>query len=188
MTDFLSRMNAPQSESVTAPDGPVLVVAGAGSGKTRVLTTRIAWLMGEQGVHAGEILAFTFTNKAAKEMKDRVAETVGEGNAPFWIGTFHATGLKILRSDGAHIGVQSGFSIFDTDDSKRLLKQVMKDLNIDPKQFTPNATRGVISKWKNDDPRRRWPRPAASSTRSMRRCTRGTRRPWSNATPWILTI
>ncbi len=151
MTDFLSRMNAPQSESVTAPDGPVLVVAGAGSGKTRVLTTRIAWLMGEQGVHAGEILAFTFTNKAAKEMKDRVAETVGEGNAPFWIGTFHATGLKILRSDGAHIGVQSGFSIFDTDDSKRLLKQVMKDLNIDPKQFTPNATRGVISKWKNDD-------------------------------------
>ncbi len=151
MTDFLTRLNEPQVASVTAPDGPVLVVAGAGSGKTRVLTTRIAWLMAERGVHAGGILAFTFTNKAAREMRQRVAETVGEGNAPFWIGTFHATGLKILRADGAHIGVQAGFSIFDTDDSKRLLKQVMSDLNIDPKQFTPNATRGVISKWKNDD-------------------------------------
>jgi len=151
VTDFLSRMNDAQSAAVTAEDGPVLVVAGAGSGKTRVLTTRIAWLMAEKGVRAGEILAFTFTNKAAKEMKERVAETVGAGNAPFWIGTFHATGLKILRSDGAHIGVQSGFSIFDTDDSKRLLKQVMSDLKIDPKQFTPNATRSVISKWKNDD-------------------------------------
>ncbi len=151
MTDFLSRMNAPQAESVTAADGAVLVVAGAGSGKTRVLTTRIAWLMSEKNVYASEILAFTFTNKAAKEMRQRVAETIGEGKAPFWIGTFHATGLKILRTDGAHIGVQPGFSIFDTDDSKRLLKQVMRDLNIDPKQFTPNATRGVISKWKNDD-------------------------------------
>ncbi|MFT5232809.1 MAG: DNA helicase-2/ATP-dependent DNA helicase PcrA [Candidatus Krumholzibacteriia bacterium] len=151
MTDFLSRMNGPQSESVTAGDGPVLVVAGAGSGKTRVLTTRIAWLMAEKKVHAGEILAFTFTNRAAKEMRERVAETVGQGQAPFWIGTFHATGLKILRTDGSHIGVQSSFSIFDTDDSKRLLKQVMKDLNIDPKQFTLNATRSVISKWKNED-------------------------------------
>jgi DNA helicase-2/ATP-dependent DNA helicase PcrA len=151
VTDFLSRMNGPQSESVTAGDGPVLVVAGAGSGKTRVLTTRIAWLMAEKKVHAGEILAFTFTNRAAKEMRERVAETVGQGQAPFWIGTFHATGLKILRTDGSHIGVQSSFSIFDTDDSKRLLKQVMKDLNIDPKQFTLNATRSVISKWKNED-------------------------------------
>jgi DNA helicase-2/ATP-dependent DNA helicase PcrA len=115
------------------------------------LTTRIAWLMAEKSVRAGEILAFTFTNKAAREMRERVARTVGEGNAPFWIGTFHATGLRILRADGAHIGVLPGFSIFDTDDSKRLLKQVMADLNIDPKQFTPNATRGVISKWKNDD-------------------------------------
>ncbi len=151
MTDFLARMNPPQTESVTAADGPVLVVAGAGSGKTRVLTTRVAWLMSEKNVLASEILAFTFTNKAAKEMRERVAETVGEGRAPFWIGTFHATGLKILRSDGAHIGIQPGFSIFDTDDSKRLLKQVMSDLNIDPKKFTPNATRAVISKWKNED-------------------------------------
>ena len=151
MTDFLNRMNDAQRDAVTAPDGPVLVVAGAGSGKTRVLTTRIQWLMGERNVRAGEILAFTFTNKAAREMKERVGEALGEGRAPFWIGTFHATGLKILRADGAHIGIQPSFSIFDTDDSKRLLKQVMSDLKIDPKQFTPNATRGVISKWKNED-------------------------------------
>ena len=164
MTDFLARMNDAQSASVTAADGPVLVVAGAGSGKTRVLTTRIAWLMAEHGVRPGEILAFTFTNKAAREMRERVAETVGEGNAPFWIGTFHATGLKILRTDGAHIGVEPGFSIFDTDDSKRLLKQVMADLNIDPKQFTPNATRSVISKWKNDDLR---PEQARAQARSF---------------------
>lgn len=151
MTDFLSHMNGPQRDSVTAVDGPVLVVAGAGSGKTRVLTTRIAWLMEQQQVRASEILAFTFTNRAAKEMRERVAEAAGAGQAPFWIGTFHATGLKILRADGSHIGIKSGFSIFDTDDSKRLLKQVMSELNIDPKQFTLNATRSVISKWKNDD-------------------------------------
>lgn len=151
MTDFLSRMNTPQVDSVTADDGAVLVVAGAGSGKTRVLTTRIAWLMDTKGVRPSEILAFTFTNKAAREMRNRVAETVGAGRAPFWIGTFHATGLKILRSDGRHLGIDPSFSVFDTDDSKRLLKKVMADLNIDPKQFAPNATRGVISNWKNED-------------------------------------
>jgi len=151
LNDILNNLNDAQSSAVSAPDGPVLVVAGAGSGKTRVLTTRVAWLMAEKNVYASEILAFTFTNRAAKEMVARVANSLDGRDVPFWIGTFHATGLKILRTDGAHIGIQSGFSIFDTDDSKRLLKQVMSDLNIDPKQFTPNATRSVISKWKNDD-------------------------------------
>ena len=151
MADFLDNLNPAQQAAVTAPDGPVLVVAGAGSGKTRVLTTRVAWLLDQDQALPSEILAFTFTNRAAKEMQQRVAAAVGEGRAPFWIGTFHATGLKILRHDGAAIGVMPGFSIFDTDDSKRLLKQVLADLNIDPKQFTPNATRSVISKWKNDD-------------------------------------
>jgi DNA helicase-2/ATP-dependent DNA helicase PcrA len=149
--DILADLNAAQHEAVTAPDGPVLVVAGAGSGKTRVLTTRVAWLLGEKGVRPGEILAFTFTNRAAKEMRERVAASVGEDQAPFWIGTFHATGLKILRTDGESVGVQRGFSIFDTDDSNKLLKQAMADLKIDPKQFTPQGTRTVISKWKNDD-------------------------------------
>jgi DNA helicase-2/ATP-dependent DNA helicase PcrA len=151
VTDILANLNDAQLQAVTAPDGPVLVVAGAGSGKTRVLTTRIAWLLHEKGVRPGEILAYTFTNRAAREMRERVGRDVGEAMAPFWIGTFHATGLKILRSDGKPVGVEPGFSIFDTDDSVRLLKQVMGDRGIDPKQFTPNATRAVISRWKNDD-------------------------------------
>jgi DNA helicase-2/ATP-dependent DNA helicase PcrA len=151
LNDILDQLNDAQSAAVTAPDGPVLVVAGAGTGKTRVLTTRVAWLMAERDIFASQILAFTFTNRAASEMKERVAQSLDGRDVPFWIGTFHATGLKILRADGVHIGIQPGFSIFDTDDSKRLLKQVMVELNIDPKQFTPNATRSLISKWKNDD-------------------------------------
>jgi len=151
VSDLLINLNDAQHASVTASDGSVLVVAGAGSGKTRVLTTRVAWLLAEKGVRPGEILAFTFTNRAAREMKERVARTVGQDRAPFWIGTFHATGLKILRSDGQSVGVKPGFSIYDTDDQKRLLKQVMADLKIDPKQFTPQGTRAHISKLKNDD-------------------------------------
>ena len=151
MEDILSKLNDAQRGAVTAPDGPVLVVAGAGSGKTRVLTTRIAWLLAERGVHPGGILAFTFTNRAAREMRERVAQGVGEGRAPYWIGTFHSTGLRILRADGVAAGVPHDFTIFDTDDSKKLLKQVLDDLKIDPKQFTPSGARSVISGWKNDD-------------------------------------
>ena len=164
MSDFVQDLNSAQSAAVTADDGPVLVVAGAGSGKTRVLTTRIAWLLDQGDVHPGQILAFTFTNRAAREMRERIGGMVGQDRAPFWIGTFHATGLKILRADGEAVGVRSGFSIFDTDDSKRLLKQVMADLNIDPKQFTPNATRAVISNWKNDD---KPPEQAAAEAQSF---------------------
>ncbi len=164
MTDILTNLNDAQRRAVTAPEGPVLVVAGAGSGKTRVLTTRIAWLLGERGVHPGGILAYTFTNRAAREMRERVGKSVGEGRAPFWIGTFHATGLKILRNDGEAVGVKPGFSIFDTDDSVRLLKRVMGERNIDPKQFAPNATRAVISRWKNDDTS---PQQAAKQARSF---------------------
>ncbi len=151
MKDILDALNPAQLESVTAPDGPVLVVAGAGSGKTRVLTTRVAWLLEQGKAHPGEILAFTFTNRAAKEMRERVAQTVGQERAPFWIGTFHATGLKILRSDGEAIGVKRGFSIFDTDDTQKLLKKVLADKNMDPKKFSPQAVRARISSWKNDD-------------------------------------
>jgi len=151
VNDVLHDLNEPQRAAVTADDGPVLVVAGAGSGKTRVLTTRIAWLLAERDVHPGAVLAFTFTNRAAREMRERVAGAVGAGRAPYWIGTFHATGLRILRADGAPVGVERNFSIFDTDDSKRLLKTVLGDLRIDPKQFTPRGARGVISAWKNGD-------------------------------------
>ena len=151
MNDILANLNDAQRQAVTAPDGPVLVVAGAGSGKTRVLTTRIAWLLAEKDVMPGEILAYTFTNRAAGEMRERVANEVGPERAPFWIGTFHATGLKILRADGGSVGVSRNFSIYDTDDQKRLLKQVMADVNVDPKQFTPAGTLAAISRWKNDD-------------------------------------
>jgi DNA helicase-2/ATP-dependent DNA helicase PcrA len=149
--DILADLNPAQLESVTAPDGPILVVAGAGSGKTRVLTTRVAWLLEQEKARPSEVLAFTFTNRAAREMRERVGQTVGEERAPFWIGTFHATGLKILRNDGEALGVKRGFSIFDTDDTQKLLKQVLADLNIDPKKFTPQAVRSRISSWKNDD-------------------------------------
>ncbi|MFH2053760.1 MAG: UvrD-helicase domain-containing protein [bacterium] len=151
VNDILDSLNQAQREAVTAGDGPVLVVAGAGSGKTRVLTTRVAWLLAEGRALPGEILAFTFTNRAAGEMRERIAGTVGRDRAPFWIGTFHATGLKILRSDGIHIGLEPGFTIFDTDDSKRLIKQVTGDLQLDLKQFNPSATRSVISRLKNED-------------------------------------
>ena len=151
MNDILADLNSDQNAAVTAPDGPVLVVAGAGSGKTRVLTTRIAWLLAERDLHPGSILAFTFTNKAAREMRQRVDRQVGVGRAPFWISTFHATGVKILRSDGDQLGIDPRFSIFDTDDSTRLIKTVQADLQVDPKQFTPASVRVTISRWKNDD-------------------------------------
>ena len=150
MTDLLCTLNPAQREAVTAPDGPVLVVAGAGSGKTRVLTTRIAWLQ-EQGVWPSQILAFTFTNKAAREMKERVARQVGAGEAPFWIGTFHATGARILRRHADRLGLPRDFAIFDADDQKRLLKTVLADQKVDAKQFGIPGVRVAISGWKNQD-------------------------------------
>jgi len=127
------------------------VVAGAGSGKTRVLTTRIAWLLAEHGLHPGELVAFTFTNKAAREMRARVDGLVGPGGSPRWIGTFHATGVRILRADGEQIGIDPRFAIYDSDDTLRLIRQVLNKRNIDPKQFPPTAVRAAISRWKNDD-------------------------------------
>jgi ATP-dependent DNA helicase UvrD/PcrA len=146
----LHNLNEFQREAVTADDGSQLVVAGAGSGKTRVLTTRIAWLLEQKRAWPSEILAFTFTNKAAREMRERVEKETGS-NSPRWIGTFHATGLKILRRDGAAEGVDPSFSIYDTDDSTRLIKRVLSELNMDPKQYPPRSLRSVFSKWKNED-------------------------------------
>jgi DNA helicase II / ATP-dependent DNA helicase PcrA len=147
---MLDALNSAQREAVTSPDGPVLVVAGAGSGKTRVLTTRIAWLL-EQGIHPGEVLAYTFTNKAAREMKERVARQVSEQRAPFWIGTFHATGVRILRSHADRLDLPRDFAIYDADDQKRLLKGVHQDLKLDSKQWGIPASRVAISAWKNQD-------------------------------------
>jgi len=147
----LKTLNEPQREAVTAADGPLLVVAGAGTGKTRVLTTRIAWLLSQRRCEPWEILAFTFTNKAAREMRERVDAQAGPGGAPGWIGTFHATGVRILRADGAAIGLDRSFSIYDTDDSTRLIRKVAGDLGVDLKQYAPSLLRTLISRWKNED-------------------------------------
>jgi DNA helicase II / ATP-dependent DNA helicase PcrA len=149
--NYLDNLNNRQKEAVTSDDGPMLVVAGAGSGKTRVLTTRITWLLDQQKASPWEILAFTFTNKAAREMKERVIESAGAENAPSWIGTFHATGVKLLRREYEAAGLEQNFVIYDTDDSIRMIRQIMKDLGVDKKQFAPKMIKNKISNWKNDD-------------------------------------
>jgi DNA helicase II / ATP-dependent DNA helicase PcrA len=128
----------------------VLVVAGAGSGKTRVLVTRIAHLL-ENGTLPAEVLAFTFTNKAARQMQERVAELVGPDRAPYWIGTFHATGARILRIHAERLGLPRDFVIYDSDDQKRLLKNVLSEMKIDPSQHGLPGLRSEISAWKNED-------------------------------------
>ncbi|MCP4144238.1 MAG: UvrD-helicase domain-containing protein [bacterium] len=149
--NYLDNLNDRQKEAVICDNGPMLVIAGAGSGKTRVLTSRITWLLDQQKASPWEILAFTFTNKAASEMKERVVETTGAENAPPWIGTFHATGVKLLRREYEAAGLEQNFVIYDTDDSTRMIRQIMKDIGIDKKQFAPKMIRNKISSWKNED-------------------------------------
>ena len=150
MIDILADLNPAQREAVEAADGPLLVVAGAGSGKTRVLTTRVAWLLQRGEVAPHEVLAFTFTNRAAREMRERVAGLVGAPAAPRWIGTFHATGARLLRRDGAAIGVASDFTIYDTDDSLRVVKRALERCQFDVQTLQPSAARVLISRWKNE--------------------------------------
>ena len=130
--------------------GPARVLAGAGSGKTRVLTHRIAYLMGVKGVPAWRILAVTFTNKAANEMKGRVGALVGGAIRSMWVSTFHSACVRILRREASRLGYRSGFSIYDDADSLRLINLVLKDLDLDPKRFPPKAMKAVISKAKNE--------------------------------------
>jgi DNA helicase II / ATP-dependent DNA helicase PcrA len=146
--DYLLSLNPVQRDAVEHDAGPVLVVAGAGSGKTRVLTHRIAWLI-EQGISPFEILAITFTNKAAAEMKRRVVALVGEVAEAMWVSTFHSACVRILRRDADKLGVRSSFSIYDKADSERLIKLCLKELNIDPKRVPPRAVLSVVSDAKN---------------------------------------
>src|SRR5688500_3707441 len=147
--DFLAELNPVQREAVSHKAGqPMLVVAGAGSGKTRVLTYRIAHLI-EQGVSPFSIIAITFTNKAADEMKRRVAELVGSVAEKMWVSTFHSACVRILRREAHRLGVRSSFSIYDASDSERMIKLCMKELNVDPKRFPPRAISGAISDAKN---------------------------------------
>lgn len=149
MTDFLNDLNDSQREAVTYMDGPSLVIAGAGSGKTRVLTCKIAYLL-EQGWHPSSILALTFTNKAAREMRERIAALVGpERAARLWMGTFHSVFYRILRTEAEALGFTPSFTIYDTSDSKSLIKNILKDKGLDEKQYKPSSVLGVISRAKN---------------------------------------
>ncbi len=148
--DLLSGLNPVQRDAVSAPDGPVLVVAGAGSGKTRLLTHRVAYLVGERHVSPFEILAITFTNKAAGEMKERVAALVGPVARKMWVATFHSACARILRREATALGYRSSFSIYDEADAVRLVDYVRRDLNLDPKRFPPRRLHHSISALKNE--------------------------------------
>ncbi len=149
MKDILEDLNEEQKKAVVNADGPVMVVAGAGSGKTRVLTYRIAYLL-QQGVDPFNILSLTFTNKAAREMKERVATLVGSEARSVWMGTFHSVFARILRSEGHLLGYPSNFTIYDTDDSKSLIRSIIKELQLDKKTYPVNSILGRISASKNN--------------------------------------
>ncbi|WP_432628462.1 DNA helicase PcrA [Brotaphodocola sp.] len=143
-------LNSMQKEAVFCTEGPLLVLAGAGSGKTRVLTHRIAYLIEEKEVNPWNILAITFTNKAAGEMRERVDKLVGYGSESIWVSTFHSSCVRILRRFIDRIGYESSFSIYDTDDQKTLMKRILKRMELDPKQFRERAVMAAISAAKNE--------------------------------------
>jgi DNA helicase-2/ATP-dependent DNA helicase PcrA len=148
--NILEGLNPAQHDAVIHRGGPMLVVAGAGSGKTRVLTHRIAHLIQEDNVSPFGILAITFTNKAAQEMKDRVARLVGPVAEQMWVSTFHSACVRMLRRDAERLGYPSAFSIYDQADAVRLTAYVVRDLGLDTKKFVPRAIHGRISNLKND--------------------------------------
>jgi DNA helicase II / ATP-dependent DNA helicase PcrA len=151
LTDrLLNGMNPEQAEAVKATEGPLLIMAGAGSGKTRVLTHRIAYLMVEKGVNPYNILAITFTNKAAREMKDRISKILGGASEDIWISTFHSMCVRILRRDIDRIGMNRNFTILDSTDQQSVIKSILKAKNIDPKKFDARSILGSISSAKNE--------------------------------------
>ena len=149
MTEYLVRLNPEQRQAVEAVDGPVLVLAGAGTGKTRVLTTRFAHILLTGRAAPGQVLAVTFTNKAAREMRERVGAILGRPAEGLWLGTFHALCARMLRRHAELVGLTSGFTILDSDDQLRLLKQVMEAARIDVKRWAPPALMGMIQRWKD---------------------------------------
>ena len=146
----LDTLNGPQREAVLCTEGPLLVLAGAGSGKTRVLTHRIAHLVEDLNVAPWQIMAITFTNKAAAEMRERLQSLIGGGARGMWVSTFHSMCVRILRTDCERVGFAKGFTIYDDSDSKRLVEQIMDELNIDKKRYPIPALRNRISQAKND--------------------------------------
>src|SRR5919201_445071 len=147
---LLEGLNPVQQEAVLHTEGPVLIVAGAGSGKTRALTHRIAYLIREKGVSPYEILAITFTNKAAQEMADRVEGLLGTRVAKgMWILTFHSACVRILRREHAHVGLPSSFTIYDDGDTERVIAMVEKEMDVDPKRFPPRQVAAMIGQAKD---------------------------------------
>ena len=149
--ELLDKLNAPQRKAVTAGTGPVLVLAGPGSGKTRVLTQRVAYLIASEGVRPYQILAVTFTNKAAREMEHRVQSLLGEeATQGMMLGTFHAICVRLLRREAEHLPVESNFVIFDADDQERIVKSIIKEFNLNDKLYRASSVHAAISKAKND--------------------------------------
>ncbi|MEU4509816.1 DNA helicase PcrA [Nonomuraea wenchangensis] len=147
---MLDGLNPQQREAVIHHGSPLLIVAGAGSGKTRVLTHRIAYLLAERDVHPGEILAITFTNKAAKEMKERIDKLIGPRSRAMWVMTFHSACMRILRREAKRLGFPSSFSIYDQADSQRLMAMVCREMDLDPKRYPPRSFSAQVSNFKNE--------------------------------------
>lgn len=148
--ELLAGLNPPQRDAVLHSGSPLLVVAGAGSGKTKVLTHRIAHLLDQRGVHPGQVMAITFTNKAATEMKDRVVELVGRRANAMWVSTFHSMCVRILRREAKTLGLSSNFSIYDADDSRKMITLVARDLELDSKRYPVRTLAGEVSNLKNE--------------------------------------
>ncbi len=146
---FLAELNPEQHQAVVTTEGPLLVLSGAGTGKTRVLTTRVAYILSEQLALPWQILAVTFTNKAAKEMSERLHQMVGTAADGVWLGTFHRIGVKILRRYGGYVGLQPNFAVLDSDDQERLLKNLMTQNGVDIKKYPPKIMLDVIQRWKD---------------------------------------
>lgn len=187
---LLEGLNVPQRTAVTHSGSPLLIVAGAGSGKTRVLTHRIAYLLAEGGVRPGEVLAITFTNKAAAEMKERIESLLGARVAnSMWVMTFHSACVRILRREASRLGYPSSFTIYDSADSQRLMQLVCRELDLDPKRFPPKSFSAQISNLKNElvDYDTFAGRVQTSRRRSSPRPTRSTSSGCTRPAPWTST-
>ncbi|EUJ38720.1 ATP-dependent DNA helicase [Brochothrix campestris FSL F6-1037] len=147
---LIEGLNPEQQKAVVTTEGPLLIMAGAGSGKTRVLTHRVAYLIKEKNVNPYNILAITFTNKAAREMKERVGAILGSDADAIWVSTFHSMCVRILRRDAERMGLSRAFTILDSSDQLTVVKKIMKDRNIDPKRYQPRAMLASISNAKNE--------------------------------------
>lgn len=147
--EFLRGLNAAQKEAVLAADGPVLVLAGAGTGKTRVLTMRLAYLLASGRAMPGQIMAVTFTNKAAHELRERVSALLGRGVEGWFLGTFHSLAARMLRPYAERVGLKPNFTILDTDDQLRLIKQLLEAENLDEKKNPARLVLGIIERWKD---------------------------------------